>query len=51
MGIDPERIPYLRLASDLGHVQQNRIEQLGEPIGTVRTNFELIESFRHVRMA
>jgi uncharacterized protein (DUF362 family) len=49
MGIDPEKIDYLRLAS--GHVREEGIEQRGETIASVRTPFTLIPRFRHVRLA
>lgn len=50
MGIDPERIGYLRLASSLGRLEQERIEQRGEPLSSVQTEFLLIPEFRHVRL-
>ena len=49
MGIDPTRIGYLRLASQRGHVLEARIEQMAERISTVRSPFELIDEFRHLR--
>jgi uncharacterized protein (DUF362 family) len=52
MGIDPERVEYLEMASDrLGVTEQSRIQQRGEPLGAVRTNFELISAFRQYRLA
>ena len=51
MGIDPARVEYLRLASRLGHVLENRIEQRGELPRAVRTDFELISQFRKLRLA
>jgi uncharacterized protein (DUF362 family) len=52
MGIDPSRIEYLQMASDtIGITEETRIQQRGEPIRTVRTNFSLIESFRQCRLA
>ncbi len=51
MGIDPEQLPYLQTAAPLGHVIGDRIEQRGETIQSVRTNFDLIQSFRHARLA
>jgi uncharacterized protein (DUF362 family) len=52
MGIDPDRVEYLRLASDrLGITAESRIEQRGEPIRSVRTNFNLIAPFREYRLA
>jgi uncharacterized protein (DUF362 family) len=50
MGIDPAKVEYLRLASRLGHVLENRIEQRGELPSAVRTNFELIAQFRNLRL-
>jgi uncharacterized protein (DUF362 family) len=52
MGIDPDRVGYLKMASDtLGVTDEARIEQRGEPIRSVRTNFKLVESFWHYRLA
>ena len=51
MGIDPEKVEYLRLAADLGHVHPGRIEQRGETIASVQTNFALIEEFSGLRLA
>jgi len=51
MGIDPEKVEYLRLAADMGHVRSNRIAQCGEGIESVRVPFELIDGFRHLRLA
>lgn len=50
MGIDPEKIEYLRLASAEGHVHEPSIEQRGEAIAQVRTPFQLIPEFQHVRL-
>jgi uncharacterized protein (DUF362 family) len=50
MGIDPEKVEYLRMAADLGHVHPGRIEQRGETIASVRTNFALIEEFSGLRL-
>ena len=52
MGINPERVEYLRLASDrLGVTEETRIEQRGETIPSVRTNFKLIGAFQDYRLA
>ena len=53
MGIDPAKVEYLRLASeaDLGKVEESAIEQRGEKIADVRTNFSLIDSFHGLRLA
>lgn len=51
MGIDPEKIDYLRLAADLGHVHAGRIEQRGETVSQVSTNFALIDAYKSLRLA
>ena len=51
MGIDPEKVDYLRLAADLGHVHPGRIEQRGETVAEVRTNFALIDAYKNLRLA
>ena len=50
MGIHPERIAYLRLAAERGHVAPQRIEQRAESISSVETSFSLIDAFRHARL-
>ena len=51
MGIDPAKIEYLQMAADkLGITEESRIEQRGEPIRAVRTNFQLINQFREIRL-
>lgn len=45
MGIDPYKVPYLERADNwLGAIGEGAIEQRGEAIVTVRTNFELIDT-------
>jgi uncharacterized protein (DUF362 family) len=52
MGIDPQRVEYLRTAGDhLGIIDESRIEQRGEAIRSVHTNFKLIKEFRDYRLA
>jgi len=53
MGIDPAKVEYLRMAAEgiLGNVEESRIEQRGENVREVRTNFSLIESFHGLRLA
>jgi uncharacterized protein (DUF362 family) len=44
MGINPKKIPYLNRASGLlGPVEEEEIEQRGDVIQAVRTNFQLLE--------
>jgi uncharacterized protein (DUF362 family) len=52
MGIDPARVGYLQRAADiLGVTEESRIEQRGEAIARLRTNFELIKEFSQLRLA
>jgi len=51
MGIDPEKISYLSMAADLGHVHTGRIEQRGETVASVQTNFALIDQYKYLRPA
>jgi uncharacterized protein (DUF362 family) len=44
MGIDPQKIPYLRSAAKrLGPIRESSIEQRGESIASVRKNFQLLD--------
>ena len=52
MGIDPAKVEYLAMAADvLGVTEEARIEQRGEPVADVRTNFDLIPAFGDLRLA
>lgn len=52
MGIDPAKVEYLQMAADvLGITDEARIEQRGEPIQSVRTDFHLIHGFQGLRLA
>jgi uncharacterized protein (DUF362 family) len=53
MGIDPAKVEYLRMAADggQGNIEVAHIEQRGEKISDVRTNFALIESYRGLRLS
>jgi hypothetical protein len=42
---------YLRMAANLGHIHPERIEQRGETIASVRTNFALMEEYKNLRLA
>jgi len=50
MGIDPNKVEYLTLAADLGHLRSHRIEQRGESVRSVHTDFQLIDDFRNLRL-
>jgi uncharacterized protein (DUF362 family) len=49
MGIDPALVSYLGLAAARGQTEEARVEQIGEAVRTVRTNFDLIPPFRALR--
>jgi uncharacterized protein (DUF362 family) len=51
MGINPEKVEYLQMAADLGHVHPERIEQRGEAVASVRSNFALIDEYKDLRLA
>lgn len=55
MGVDPYKVSYLEQADNwIGPIGDEPIEQRGEPIASVRTTFELIDSipaFRNIRLA
>lgn len=51
MGIDPAKIEYLTMAAGrLGVVEEARIEQRGEAVRAVRTDFQLIDQFKQSRL-
>ena len=52
MGIDPSRVEYLQRAADrLGVIDETRIEQRGEDLAGLRTNFQLIKEYSQLRLA
>ena len=51
MGIDPEKIDYLRLAKPVKELRAEAMEQIGENVGAVRTDFELMPEFAGIRLA
>ena len=49
MGLRPEKVNHLaQAASLLGHLQPDKIEQLGESIAAARTPFAVLDDFRHL---
>jgi uncharacterized protein (DUF362 family) len=49
MGLRPDRIKYLIAAGTLlGHVNYNKIQQVGEQIASVRTPFSVLPAFQSV---
>jgi uncharacterized protein (DUF362 family) len=50
MGLRPEKVKYLAGAGTLlGHVATEKIEQMGEPIASVRTPFAVLKEFERIR--
>lgn len=50
MGIDPARIGYIQLSSHLGNATETAIEQRGERLADLRTDFRLIREFEDWRL-
>jgi len=52
IGLDPWKIPYLRMASSfLGNVDSRRIVPIGESPSRFATEFEVVEHLRSIRLA
>jgi uncharacterized protein (DUF362 family) len=52
MGLMPERIKYLAAAGTLlGHINANKIQQVGENIAALRSNFAVVKEFSNLREA
>ena len=52
MGIDPNKVEYLQMASEkLGITEEARIEQRGEKLAGLRTDFQLVKQFSGLRLA
>lgn len=49
MGIDPNRVRYLQLASPLGNLDMRRIAQHGEALENVTQQFALLPEFAYLR--
>ena len=50
MGINPDKVEYLDRAANLGNLDPARIQQRGERPETLRTDFALVDSFKHIRL-
>jgi uncharacterized protein (DUF362 family) len=48
MGIDPAKIEYLRIARGEENLDESSFRQIGEPIRSVRTPFQLIDPWRQM---
>jgi uncharacterized protein (DUF362 family) len=50
MGIDPQMVGYLGLEETQGQTREEGVRQIGEALGRVRTDFELLPAFAGVRL-
>ena len=50
MGIDPARVRYLRIAEDRQQTRETEVQQIGEAVASVRTDFQLIREFTDFRL-
>ncbi|MCU0226718.1 MAG: DUF362 domain-containing protein [Bryobacterales bacterium] len=50
MGIDPAKFAYLNMATRRGELDAAHIQQIGEPIASVHTDFELYGEFKAWRL-
>ncbi len=50
MGIDPAQVEYLSKSGHIGNASANLIEMRGESAASVRTDFQLIDEFKQVRL-
>ena len=52
IGLDPAKITYLDAASHfLGNTAERRIDQRGEPLSRYATQFDVVPSLQHLRLA
>jgi uncharacterized protein (DUF362 family) len=51
MGIDPKKIAYLSLARGEENLGESAFRQIGEPVSSVRTPFQLIDPWRQMIQA
>lgn len=51
MGIDPARVKYLQLSARHGQLDAANVEQSGETLASVQTDFELFGEFKDWRLA
>jgi len=50
MGIDPSQVEYLQRSGNLGNASAGLIEMRGESVAGVRTDFQLIDQFKGLRL-
>jgi len=51
MGIDPEKIEYLQMADSRSAFHTHAPEVIGEQPQSVRTDFQLLDAFRELRLS
>ena len=51
MGLDPAQIGYLQLARGAEYLTAKAANQIGETISSVRTNFAVVDEWKHLRLA
>lgn len=50
MGLAPEKISHIAHAATLlGHIERQKIRQIGESVASCRTPFAVLDAFRHLR--
>jgi uncharacterized protein (DUF362 family) len=50
MGLAPEKISHIAHAATLlGHIEREKIRQIGESVASCRTPFAVLDAFRHLR--
>ena len=50
MGIDPQKVAYLEMAKTTNQTAEQNVRQIGELIRTVKTPFELLPVYQHLRL-
>ncbi|MCZ2153371.1 MAG: hypothetical protein LC114_05645 [Bryobacterales bacterium] len=50
MGIDPVRVKYLQLSAKRGQIEEENVEQSGERLASVRSDFDLFGEFKEWRL-
>lgn len=51
MGLRPEKVKHIEAAGTLlGHVRTDKIQQLGESIASVQSDFEVLEQFKDLKV-
>jgi uncharacterized protein (DUF362 family) len=51
MRIDPQKVRYLKLVESLRQTEEENVHQIGEPVKSVQTAFDLIPEFARLRLS